>query len=35
MRCLDSNFLIDILGGKREEEKMLEIENDRFSTSWS
>ena len=34
MRCLDSDFLIDILAGKREaEHKMLEIENDRLATT--
>ncbi|MBU7046910.1 MAG: type II toxin-antitoxin system VapC family toxin [Theionarchaea archaeon] len=34
MRCLDSDFLIDILAGKREaESKMLEIENDRLATT--
>ncbi len=34
MRCLDSDFLIGILAGKREaEHKMLEIENDRLATT--
>ncbi|MBU7029137.1 MAG: type II toxin-antitoxin system VapC family toxin [Theionarchaea archaeon] len=34
MRCLDSDFLIDILAGKKEAEyKMLEIENERLATT--
>ena len=34
MKCLDSDFLIDILAGKKEaEHKMLEIENERLATT--
>lgn len=34
MKCLDSDFLIDILAGKREAEyKMREIENDKLVTT--
>jgi predicted nucleic acid-binding protein len=34
MKCLDSDFLIDILAGKKEaEHKMLEIENERLVTT--
>ena len=36
MKCLDSDFLIDILAGKKEaEHKMLEIENERLATMLS
>jgi predicted nucleic acid-binding protein len=34
MKCLDSDFLIDILAGKKDaEHKMLEIENERLVTT--
>ena len=34
MKCLDSDFLIDILAGKKEaEHKMVEIENERLATT--
>ena len=34
MKCLDSDFLIDILAGKKEaEHKMLEMENERLATT--
>lgn len=34
MRCLDSDFLIDVLSGKKEaEHKMREIENDNLATT--
>lgn len=34
MKCLDSDFLIDILAGKKEaKHKMMEIENERLATT--